>query len=364
MKIAIDVSHIDRDGAGIGYVIKGLLEGFKKLPEHEYIVYSRNPLQQELPDNFRVVVIPHVRRIWGGGFKWYSLASQDARAQSVDVFISPTLNISSMFVMNSLQIINDLTPISHPQYYRWQDSLRFRLTLLATVRSAKWLAAISHTTAVAVQQTFPWLDKYITVIPLGLNSWVYAQPMPAEIETVVKKHNLPEKYFFSISTIQPRKNYEGMIAAFAEFSKSHPEYHYLIAGGKGWYYEQVFELVQKLNLESKVQFLGYAAEADLPVLYDRAVGILYASHAEGYGLIVTEAMARGVPVLTSDLPVIKEITDDKSAVFVDPSDVKSIAQGLEELVTRKHYQPAPEFFAKHNWANTASTLLASVHNEE
>src|SRR5579862_9907993 len=103
MKVAIDVSHIDRDGAGIGYVIKGLLKGFQSMPEHEYLVYSRNPLQMELPGNFRVIVIPHVPKWWGGGFKWYSQVSQDMRTRSADIFISATLNISSMFVLNSLQ---------------------------------------------------------------------------------------------------------------------------------------------------------------------------------------------------------------------------------------------------------------------
>ena len=362
MKVAIDVSHIDRDGAGIGYVIKGLVRGFQDLPEHEYLVYSRKELNLDLPHNFRVIVIPHVPRIMGGGFKWYSRVSQDMRIQAVDVFISPTLNISSMFVLNSLQILHDITPITHPQYYRYQDRVRFRLTLWAAVRSAKWLAAISHTTASAVQQTFPWLHKQINIIPLGLNSWVYAKPTAEEIAHAVNKYNLPTDYFFSISTIQPRKNYDGMIRAFAEFSKQHPTYEYLIAGGKGWYYEHVFTLVKDLGLEGKVKFLGYVDEADLPTLYDKSRGVLYASHAEGYGLIVTEAMARGVPVLTSNLEVIKEITDAQHAVFVDPENIAEMAEGMEELTKREHYQIEQDFFSKHNWANTARTILTGTQS--
>jgi glycosyltransferase involved in cell wall biosynthesis len=360
MKIAIDVSHINRDGAGIGYVIKGLIEGFKAMPEHDYLLYSREPLNLDLPSNFRNLVIPHVSRLQGGGFRWYSQMTEDMRAKSADLYISTTLNISSMYFANTMQIIYDLTPLTNPEYYRWQDRLRFRIMLGVAVRSSRWLATISQTSAKAMKRKFKWLKSAPVVIPLGLNEWVNRPSTAEDFDRVKAKYDLPKKYFFSISTIQPRKNYIGMIKAFAQFEKENPGYKYYIAGGKGWYYEEVFALVKKLNLEDKIVFTGYAPEEDLPALFDNATAILYVSHAEGYGLIVGEAMARGVPVLAADLPVLREIASEDVAVFAKPKNVSAIVAGMEEVSKRKHYTPDTEFFKVHNWANTTGTLVKSA----
>lgn len=145
------------------------------------------------------------------------------------------------------------------------------------------------------------------------------------------------------------------------FSHLHPEYSYLIVGQRGWLFDEVFSLVEKLQITDKVKFLDYAPDSDLPVLLERAAGLMYASFYEGFGIPALNAAYRGVPVLVSDLPVFREILTEEQAVFVNPHVVDSIARGIEQLVemsaNRNYTFRDEQILQKYNWKNAAAKLI-------
>lgn len=132
-----------------------------------------------------------------------------------------------------------------------------------------------------------------------------------------------------LGTIEPRKNLERLIYAYAMLYDRENNIPVLaLAGQKGWYYDEIFNAVKELQLESKVKFLGYVPDEDVPLLLCGAKVFVFPSLYEGFGLPPLEAMACGTPVVTSNVASLPEFTKDV-AILVDPMSVSSIADGID-----------------------------------
>jgi glycosyltransferase involved in cell wall biosynthesis len=141
-----------------------------------------------------------------------------------------------------------------------------------------------------------------------------------------------------VGTVQPRKNLERLIEAFAMATASHTgasggEQPLLlaIAGRRGWLSEAIDRRVAQLGLGGRVRFLDYVPDEDLPGLLSGATAFAFPSLYEGFGLPVLEAMACGAPVLTSTTSSLPEVAGD-AAMLVDPTDTAAIAAALARLI--------------------------------
>lgn len=170
--------------------------------------------------------------------------------------------------------------------------------------------------------TFDRLVEYgfaagsIRIVPWG----VMAVPVDdADRERVRARYELPDEFVLFVGTIEPRKNLPALAAAAARSGRP-----VVAAGAAGW---------GDAAAEHHVRFLGFVAPEDLPALYTLASVFAYPSLTEGFGLPVAEAMAYGVPVVTSSGTSTEEVAAG-AAVLVDPADVASIADGLDEATER------------------------------
>ena len=155
-------------------------------------------------------------------------------------------------------------------------------------------------------------------------------------EEVKKKYNLPKKFILFLGTIEPRKNIIGIIKAFIKNQNFFPDYKLVIAGAKGWEYKPIMDMIQKQN---KVQYVGYVEAKDKPILYSLADLFVYSSLYEGFGFPVLEAMSVGTPVIASHRSSMPEVTEG-SAYLVNPNNISEIAEGIKLLLTD---QKAAEF---------------------
>src|SRR5690606_26627847 len=126
------------------------------------------------------------------------------------------------------------------------------------------------------------------------------------------------------------KNHINTIKAFSQFYRDYPEFHYVIAGKKGWYYDEIFTEVEKSEAKDNIHFLGYVPEEDLGVLYDLSKGVIMLSFYEGIGLSALEGYVRGLPVLVSDIPIFHEVIK-KSGIFKNPNSIEEILSGIKTL---------------------------------
>jgi glycosyltransferase-like protein len=139
--------------------------------------------------------------------------------------------------------------------------------------------------------------------------------------------------YLTVGGIEPRKNSITLIKAFAQVLHSYPEAQLVIAGGDTFfdffpYRDQFFDAVRTLNIGPSLLIPGVVSMNNLPLLYRCADAFVFPSLKEGWGLVVLEAIAASLPILTSKIPPFTEFLEETQALLVDPDDPSVIAQGM------------------------------------
>jgi glycosyltransferase involved in cell wall biosynthesis len=176
-----------------------------------------------------------------------------------------------------------------------------------------------------------------------------------------EKYKLPDAFVLHVGTLEPRKNLVRLVAALAELHARGHHATLVLAGPSGWKMEGFYEHVHSFGLGEYVRWLGYVPEPDLPGLYSLARLFAYPSLYEGFGLPPLEAMACGLPVLSSSASALSEVCGD-AALLINPLDVGEIANGLEHLWTnesarRELIQRGLVRAASFSWERTARETM-------
>jgi glycosyltransferase involved in cell wall biosynthesis len=204
------------------------------------------------------------------------------------------------------------------------------------------------------------------VIHLGKSEAFRADLAPSEIRRVRAKYGLDADFVLFIGTIEPRKNLSRLVSAFASLGEKHSDLFLVIAGKKGWMYDGLLQLVQDLNLQSRVIFTGFVPEEDKPFLIAAAKVFAYPSLYEGFGIPVLEALACGIPTVTSNVSSLPEVAGD-AALTVDPGNVGELASAMalliedESLRARLAHESLRQA-AKFTWTKTANMTREAYHD--
>ena len=188
------------------------------------------------------------------------------------------------------------------------------------------------------------------------------QPVePSGQARVRQKYHLDDfEFMFSVGTVQPRKNYGRLIMALAHLRASGHDLHLVIAGGRGWLEDPIYQTVAETQMQPYVHFIGFADDEDLPALYSAATCCAFPSLYEGFGFPVLEAMACHTPVITSTVSSLPEVAGD-AALLVNPYDVDALVNGLEQIVASSDLQETlitkgKEQIRKFTWESAARNL--------
>ncbi|HEX5227588.1 MAG TPA: glycosyltransferase family 1 protein, partial [Bryobacteraceae bacterium] len=195
---------------------------------------------------------------------------------------------------------------------------RFAAQARAAAERSDLIIAVSAFTARQVQQFLGVETSRIRVIPHGTRS-VTEPRSPIAREPII----------LSVGAIQRRKNIVRLVEAFEGVDAG---WKLVLAGATGFDAETALDRIASSARRNDIQVLGYVSDADLEDLYRRTSIFAFPSLDEGFGMPVLDAMARGVPVLTSNVSAMPEVAGD-AALLVDPTDVKSIAGGLNRLTS-------------------------------
>jgi len=150
---------------------------------------------------------------------------------------------------------------------------------------------------------------------------------------IQKKYALPNQPFLlCVGTIQPRKNYVRVVRALASLGDAWKDVHLVIAGGRGWLYDELYQTISDLNMTERVHLIGFADDDDLPALYSAAACTVAVSLYEGFGFPVLESMACETPVITSNISSLPEVAGD-AAILVDPNSVDEIAAAIRRILS-------------------------------
>ncbi len=231
--------------------------------------------------------------------------------------------------------IYDLSFLRYPEAFRPLNRWYLSRFTARSVKQAKAIITISESTRQDVINLLGAPPERVHTIYCGVEPSF--QPLPAaEVAAFKAARGLPDTFILFLGTLEPRKNVDGLIRAYARWRQFDPAAPPLIvAGGKGWYYTKIFQLVETLGLTGAVHFPGYVPHEDLPRWFNAACLFVYPSHFEGFGLPVLEAMACGTPVITSTVSSLPEVTGaDGAAVLVDPTQPDMLAEAMAQLLSQ------------------------------
>lgn len=212
-----------------------------------------------------------------------------------------------------------------------------------------------------LMQFFKVPSSKLRVIYLAAEELFFVKLSESERQTILRRYGLTEGYVLFVGVLQPRKNLERLLHAFALLRPKFECLPLVIVGKLGWKTQRLLQLVNELKLGDCVKFIGYVSDEDLPAVYQSAKIFTYPALWEGFGLPVLEAMASGVPVLTSATSSLIEIASD-AAVLVDPLSVRSIFEGMYQLLTDEKLrdelrQRGLERARQFSWLKTAKETL-------
>lgn len=236
-----------------------------------------------------------------------------------------------------------------------------------SVRHARLVIADSEATRDDLVELLDVPGERVRVVPLGCDSGFGARQADQARRTVERRFGIDRPYVLHVGTIEPRKNLARLVGAFAAARAETACPHLLVlAGAPGWGQAEVRQKIRALGLDEVVVSLQEVSKDELQDLYRAADVFVYPSLYEGFGLPPLEAMASGVPVITSNVASLPEVVGE-AALQVDPYDqaalASAIARGLTDEALRQRLRIAgPQRARLFTWERCARETL-SVYAE-
>ncbi len=228
--------------------------------------------------------------------------------------------------------VHDMVYKAFPETVRARTKYMLDSGLKRSMKRADLIVTDSEFSKAEIIKYFPQHENKLRVVPCGVDLEKFRPcETPERIPEVKKSLEIEGDYFLYLGTIEPRKNLERLIEAYHIFSQRVSDAPKLVlAGGKGWLYDSIFAKVKELKLDKQVIFTKYIPAEDMNPLMCGALAFVFPSIYEGFGMPPLEAMACGVPVLSSGEASLPEVTGD-CAVICDAYSAESIAEGLMKL---------------------------------
>jgi glycosyltransferase involved in cell wall biosynthesis len=269
---------------------------------------------------------PLVRIIWEQAAQPWAVRRSGVHLLHCLAFVSPMLS-----PVPAVITVHDLSFLRYPERFRPANRLYLSTMTRLSCRRARRVIAVSQATADEIVRLLGVPEAHIDVIPHGVEHDRF-QPVPAvELHAFRKKWDLPERFILYLGTLEPRKNILTLLEAYGLTRAFRDAVPLVIAGGKGWYYKEIFERVEKLGLIDAVRFPGFVPDAEIPLWYNAATVFVYPSIYEGFGLPLLEAMACGTPVIGSTASSIPEVVRG-AGLLVAPDDVDQLSDSLDRVV--------------------------------
>ncbi|TGK25312.1 glycosyltransferase family 4 protein [Leptospira stimsonii] len=315
IRIGVDARPFSTPVSGVGKMIHSALLDLGKDPSFEFYLFSHRDLH---PSYANLLELPGIRFIKGegilskkGGIYFAIALPLQLRKIQLDLFWG-TQQVFPPFLSKKTATVltyNDLVAYRFPDTMRTLARLQQKFYLSRSVRRADKLLPISESTRDEVAEFFH--------IPLERMQVVYPGIELSEFQGLLKKKpgeridSLPKKYFLSVSTVEPRKNYTFLYNAYLEYSKSvkpSQKFAWVIGGKAGWENPEFIETLR--SPESKklgIHWIESPSDVELAHMYKKCSLFLFSSLYEGFGIPLLEALSLQKPAIVTDLSVFREI---------------------------------------------------------
>lgn len=246
------------------------------------------------------------------------MLGNEIRKARPEIFYSPSFMPPVAFSTPYIFTIHDLM---HLFYYSKMHRMYYQQVIARLAKKAQKIITVSEFSKQQLVELLNIKSELIRVIYNGVDP---------SFALNHEKHEMGRPYLLYVGNRRKNKNLAAMLVAFAQ-AKIPKDFVFLLTGNPN---PELIVLLSKLRITSRVRFLGFVKESELPKLYKGAYATMFVSLMEGFGLPVIESMASGTPVLTSSESALPEIADG-AALCVNPYEVETITDGINRLVSEK-----------------------------
>ncbi len=321
-------------------------------PNDQFYFFFDRPYPEKfiISDNIIPVVIGPQARHPLLFYYWFEISLKKAVEKlDLDVFYSGENFTSLSLNIPSVLVVHDLAYVHYPDHIPWAPLWYYRYFIPKFIKKADHIICVSQFVKSDILNHFDILDSEISV---GYN----ALPLRASNES---KFNFGQ-YFLFIGSINPRKNIANVLLAFIEFRKSHSEFKFVFVGRKSSLDAKADKLFNKLLNEKSLIHLNNILDEELPTLIENANALVYVSLFEGFGIPIIEAMALGVPVLTSNVTSMPEVAQG-AAIIVNPTNIEEIVSGMISIssdleIRMQLIEKGIERVKDFSWEDTSSII--------
>lgn len=289
--------------------------------QNKYVLYLRTKPEDwffSLPKNFTVKVMPFP-------IFWTQLrVSFEVLIHPVDVLFIPASALPILHPKKSVVTIHDLAWIFYPQTFTWFTRNFLKLSTWFAVKSASKIIAVSEATKKDLVKHYNLSPNKIAVVHHG-----------HELQNGVRNRlTVPHDYVLFLSTLQPRKNLQGLIEAFRLLKTEFPELSHklVVVGRPGWKFASILQTIE--DNKDIVVYLNHVSEPEKSFLLSRASALVTPSFYEGFGMQILEAFAANLPVASSNISSLPEVAED-AAVYFDPHKPEQIKDALKNILMDK-----------------------------
>jgi glycosyltransferase involved in cell wall biosynthesis len=251
-------------------------------------------------------------------------------------------------------MVHDLSFKRFPEFYSLRERFIFNCLLPYSIAKADAVIVPSNFTKNELIKYYPThknIEK-VFVIENGIDKAFTKINKKRAGGEIFKKYKIKTPYILTINSRNPKKNIDGVIKGFNLFSIKNPKYNLIIVNGR--------HNIKEKDLK-RIMILNHVSDEDLKNLYNGCELFIYYSKYEGFGMPIVEALQCVAPVIASDIPPHREITDDK-IIYVKPSDFIDLSSKMDFLIKNRQYQEqmvkkTKKTISRFTWENNAKKTI-------
>lgn len=334
MKIGINATCFNERPSGAKQRFVGIYnELFNYLNNDEFIVYEPSDCQMsawfDKPENVVFKQTPlsshnRFQKYFGGLLYW----SSALKSEKFDVFEALNLPLVKAPTGRTILTIHDIRRIA--LHENWSESAVYKMFIKKAFKTTDHVITVSESMKDEILEHYP--KTLISVIYNGIDSGAFENISTSELSKVQQNLNLPEDFLLAVGHFEKRKNYLSLIDAVDKLHKRGRLISLVIIGNDSGEMNAVKESIHALKLSNYVKIFNGLTDNEVHCVYNLCQLFVFPSLYEGFGIPILEAMAAKRPIVLSDIPVFREITQGQGAYF-PYSDPDSIANVIDQVLS-------------------------------
>lgn len=370
MKVGIDARFVGPQGTGLGKYTEKLIQNLAEIDkENTYSIFLQK-------DNWDFITLPNNFKKVLANVKWYSLDEQIKmpgiyKKENLDILHVPHFNVPIFYNGKFIVTIHDLI---HHQFAETSATTRnlfiFRGKRLAyrqvinraISKSKKIITPSKFVKSQILQQYKVPEDKIIVTYEAAEEEYMKVSSSKYPVSSILKKYKIKKPFLIYVGNAYPHKNLDNLLEAFKILTVSYKinTTNLVIVCSRDVFAHRLQNKIDELKLSDRVFLTGYIKSDELPVIFKSAEAYVFPTLSEGFGIPGLNAMASRLPVVCSDIPVLKEIYGD-AAIYFDPKDPKDIAgqikKSLDGKVKGSLIKAEDNVVKKYSWNKMAKQTL-------